>query len=381
MTAENQFLCELIKEALFNIHNPSTEKINWEEVLIEADKHAIIGIIAKQIPEKTCHEWSIKTSKIMMQTVRKLQAQSQLVQIFEENNIPLAVLKGTAAAVYYPIPSYRTFGDIDFIVPQESFDKANDLMLENGYQRINDDQTENPRHYRYKKDDYIFEMHHHFSYPDLDIENFIIDGLKHVEYSSCDGVSFPMLPRLANGMVLLAHMRCHLLSGMGLRQVLDWMMFVNKELDDEFWQSEFKTAAESVHLDVLAKTVTRLCQNCFGLPESITWCKDVDEDLCDRLLDQLLMSGNFGVKLGKDKQFGTVMTAIQKNGIFKQLQISGEKNWKLYKKNKWLKPLCWLYQIFRYCRQGIGARKKSKISKDIQLSRKRYRLLKELKVI
>ena len=381
MTADNQILCDLIKEALFDIHRSSIDNVNWEKVLREADKHAIIGIIAKQIPEETCHEWSIKTSKIMLQTIRKLQAQSQLFQLFEDNNIPLAILKGTAAAAYYPIPSYRTFGDIDFIVPQDSIVKASKLMLESGYQRIDQESSENPRHYRYKKDDFIFEMHHHFSYVDLDIENFIIEGLKHVELASCDGVSFPMLPRLSNGMVLLAHMRCHLLSGMGLRQVLDWMMFVNKELDDDFWQREFKAAAESVHLDKLAITTTRLCQKYFGLPESISWCKDVDDELCDRLLDQLLVSGNFGVKLGSGKQVETVMTAFQKNGVLKQLQISGEKNWSLYKKRKWLKPFCWIYQIFRYSRQGITAHKKNKISKSVQVSRDRYTLLRDLNVL
>ena len=37
-------------------------------------------------------------------------------QLFENNNIPLVILKGTAAAMYYPKPQLRTMGDIDFLV-------------------------------------------------------------------------------------------------------------------------------------------------------------------------------------------------------------------------------------------------------------------------
>lgn len=52
-------------------------------------------------------------------------------------------------------------------------------------------------------------------------------------------------------------MRNHLKSGLGLRQVIDWMMYVNKELDDDFWENGFGTAAVDASMDKLAVTVTR----------------------------------------------------------------------------------------------------------------------------
>ena len=44
-------------------------------------------------------------------------------------------------------------------------------------------------------------------------------------------------------------MRNHLKSGLGLRQVIDWMMYVNKELDDDFWENGFGTAAVDASMD------------------------------------------------------------------------------------------------------------------------------------
>ena len=140
--------------------------------------------------------------------------QSQLVDLFEQAGIPMVILKGTAAAIYYPEPFRRMMGDVDFLVPQDCFEEALCLMEENGYRQFRDGE----RHAELKKDGIEFELHHRFSYPDLDIEEYLADGLSHPEWGEIGTHRFPMLPRLANGLVLLAHLRSHLKTGVGLRQ-------------------------------------------------------------------------------------------------------------------------------------------------------------------
>ena len=190
-----------------------------------------------------------------------------------------------------------------------------------------------------------------------------------------------MLPRLSNGMVLLAHMREHLQSGMGLRQAIDWMMYVNKELNDDFWNAEFRQAAEMVGLEELAITTTRMGQLYFGLDNNLSWCKSADERLCGTLLENLLLCGNFGNKLNSGKQVETVATAFRKMGVFRYLQKAGEHNWKAYKKYRWLRPFCWFYQIFRYIRQGVRAKRGKDIFQDLDQSKERYEMLKKLGVL
>lgn len=53
------------------------------------------------------------------------------------------------------------------------------------------------------------------------------------------GIVFLMLPPLANGMVLLVHLAQHLKTRLGIRQVIDWMLFVKNELNNEFWDHSF----------------------------------------------------------------------------------------------------------------------------------------------
>ena len=125
-----------------------------------------------------------------------------------------------------------------------------------------------------------------------------------------------------------------------------------------------------------------MCQIYLGLPETINWCKDADEELCKELIQLLFISGNFGIKNGKGTSVEYVSTSIKRHGLFKWLQYAGESNWKAYKKHKWLKPFCWIYQIFRYASKGFKSGRNSKqLSDDLNRSNRRFTLLKELDII
>ena len=59
--------------------------------------------------------------------------QNVLISLLEENNIPSVILKGAAAAMYYPYPSLRTMGDVDILVRRKNLERAVQLMEDNGY--------------------------------------------------------------------------------------------------------------------------------------------------------------------------------------------------------------------------------------------------------
>ena len=189
-----------------------------------------------------------------------------------------------------------------------------------------------------------------------------------------------MLPKLSNGLVLLDHLRHHLKDGLGLRQVLDWMMYVNRELDDEFWEKEFGPVAKEKGLDTLAVTVTRMCQIRLGLPETVTWCSDANEELCEELLANLFSSGNFGRKRMEGTAVESVASLIRRQGFFRYLQAGGERNWTAFRRHPALKPFCWLYQLFRITFRGLKTGRGTKMTEDIRRSRERVDLLKKLGV-
>ena len=309
-----------------------------------------------------------------------MHAQSELINIFKNNNIPLVILKGVSAAVYYSAPMNRTMGDIDFIVPQEMFENACILMDQKGY-LPGIQKPLNTRHKNYVKGNIAYELHHHFSYDDLDIEYYIIDGFQHIEYRSIDGIEFPMLPKLANGLVLLAHLRDHLKRGLGLRQVIDWMMYVNEELDDIFWESEFQDAAFKVGMEKLAVTVTRMCQMYLGLSEHIAWCRTAEDHLCFSLMKDLFSYGNFGRKQAEGIVFENAATVIREMGFFHYLQDVGEKKLTLKYHYRWLKPFGWIYQLIYLLKKSFRMKRGTKMLIDLKKSSQRYDLLKKLDIL
>lgn len=381
MDTTQKTLLELIKKSQFGIINSFPPDVDWDAVYKESSFQSVFGIVWEELPSDivVAGKWQQAHYKQMASYIRYCYAEDELVQLMNDASIPFVVLKGNAAAIYYKDPSRRAMGDIDFIVKQDDFDRTKKILVDNNY-IIHSESEQYLRHIGLKKNGIEFELHRFFSEDEtVDIDEYVFTGIDNPVEGLIEEHTFPMLPRLANGLVLLLHMRQHLKSALGLRQVIDWMMYVYNNLDDDFWNSEFSTVAQEKGLDTLAIVATRMCQIYLGLPETITWCKNADERICEQLIETLLVSGNFGRKQGKGSSVETVSTSIKRKGLFRWLQYAGEYNWKAYQKHHWLKPFCWLYQIFRYAKQGLkSGRNRKQISDDFERSEKRFELLKKL---
>ena len=316
--------------------------------------------------------------------------QELLIQLMRKNNINMVILKGAAAAIYYPRPDLRTMGDIDFLVNPKEFQKAYHILLENGYQLAYPEDT-TPHHITLRKNNIVFEIHKSLSiiarnnagkYGDY-LQRLLIKGLSSIEQKKIENWEFPTLPRLQNGIVLLLHVVQHLNSGLGLRQIIDWMMFVNSELNDETWRLEFQPILRKIKLEKFAITLTRMCQLHLGLrTEDITWCHSADPLLCNKLLDHFMEKGNFGRKAAKNGKIVFILSANRTPlKFFKRLQDSGIHNWKLAKKYSILRPFAWIYQIFRYMRQGLDKKHPiQSLLNNWKKSKKQVDLLNELKL-
>ena len=380
MNNEQSVLLSLIKQSQFGPSGTiSFIDVDLDTLYKEASQQAVLSLIAPEIPnDHTNKKWIEAQYRQKAAYILYCNSQDDLKTILDNADIPFVILKGNSSAISYTDPSRRSMGDIDILVPQELYLKTKSVLSSSGYIEEHD----NGRHASFKKDKQSIEVHHHFS-NGIDVENYLIAGLKERKLAVIDGHEFPMLPRLANGIVLLDHFRKHLLSSVGIRQVIDWMMYVYHELNDDFWFNDFEPVAKEKGLDKLAITLTRMCQLYLGLPKTITWCSSANENLCNRLLKSVFDSGNFGRKKGKGKTFESVLVRIQNvKGLFKWLQTVGERTWDSYKKHHWLKPFCWIYQFFRFTKKFLkSGRTQEELKNDINNSNERYELLKDLNVL
>lgn len=354
MNVNQQALLELIKASLFQQEPSFPADVDWDAVLQEAHDQTVAALVAPAVPQQETKKWQVDVAQNKAHFLRMLTEQTKLIELYDSAGIPMVILKGFAAAMYYPEPIRRTMGDIDFIVPPERFEDACRLMEDSGYTFIYD--LGNDRDYTYRKNGIAFELHHHYSDRDWDIEGLIIDALPSSVMCEIYGNRFPALPAEINGLVLLDHVRHHLDGGLGIRQIIDWMMFVHTVLKDGAWEDRFAPVARKAGLETLAVTMTKMCKLWFGLPDNVIWCEEADEETARELLETVLAFGNFGHKTHHANKTGESIALRSRRGnLFRFLQRTGSEQWQACQKHRFLRPFAWLYQLFRYIGMGIAA--------------------------
>lgn len=182
-----RILLEALKASLFDIEPSYPEDTDWNEVIKEAKAQTVMGLISPVIPM-----YDESTDQCKAHYMQLLYEQDKLLRLLNANNIPCVILKGCAAAVYYPKPYLRAMGDVDFLVSHDKFNAAIELMESNGYSYLHgkDDDgnlMEGERHICYSKNGIEFELHHHFSSDGFDIDDVLESAIGKRKYRELNG--------------------------------------------------------------------------------------------------------------------------------------------------------------------------------------------------
>lgn len=351
-----KIIFNLIKSALFGFDGID-ERVITEEELCELEEQAVEAIpreLIKMAAASAAIEarWESRIFQVVSKYVKIMRAQQELTKLLMEHGIKPVILKGISAGMYYPNPELRNMGDVDFIVHRELFEKAGKILNKNGYL---DGGGYNQRHLCFEKDDVHFEMHHHFSNGMSDecaefLDDHIENSIDSAVLCSAGNYSWYSFDTCTNGLILLQHISQHLSSGLGLRQVIDWMMYVKCCVNDEIW-TELGPMIKSCGNMELARIITKMCELYLGLPGEYPWCEDASEEKCEVLMNFVMMKGNMGKK--KSRSSNRTISALNavNNGIIGRLkyeQVTGMVHWKSTRYHKVLRPFAWIYGIFHH---------------------------------
>ena len=354
--SKNNDLFEIIRLSLWKEGNPRVSVSTLEEMKLHAIAALPGSVIATlDLPPDLLYEWKKIIIQVVTTNINYEYVQSQLPV-----RIPYVILKGTSAAQYYPYPEYRTMGDIDIMTSHENYETACKMTIDDAWRDItSSSELKRGRHRTFEKNGFNLEIHAYFAsmnnpekaknFDDIIIENI---GEKHI------------LPDLVNGLVLLEHINQHLEEGLGLRQIIDWMMFVNKCLPDTKWDT-FRELTERTGLTRLAVITTRMCEIYLGL-KSHQWCSNVKEELCHSLMDYVLKCGNFGNKLNRSETIAVSRSHRLKHPIWviRDLQKRGIERWD-ENSPRILKPFAWIGQGCQVLKENNVLELKSKESKKM----------------
>ena len=338
---------------------PITRVENWSSVLDELKEHSVFCLPYDSIQKGNClsdmefRSYQLLCYKSIAMNMQLISEQNLMLELFEENNIPVVIIKGTAAAMYYRQPVFRSMGDIDIIVKPKDFEKAMQILGTN-YKCV---QTieQNPRHAVYvSKNGVEIELHKYFSSNNRNKKKDLLDqliyaGIDKREWHEVCGYKFPCLPTIENGLVLLSHI-CHHLqgSGIGYRQIIDFREFA---VNEKKHISKFMKASEQVGLKKLAETLFYIYDHYLGTDFGFT---DVNEAVAEELMQEITHAGNFGRKEIMDGgKRSEIVLKHAKNPLkmFIKLQHYGRSHWSTTEKLLILRPFSWIYQIGYYFKQ------------------------------
>lgn len=144
-----------------------------------------------------------------------LNLQKEITSLFNDNQIDHFYLKGSVLCKIYPDVSLRTRGDIDIVVRTNDFIKAQNLLLNNDFVKL---EAESLHHIEFVKNNLMVELHFQL-FDDFSSNDFFknpFDLVLHKENH---------LYELTNENFFihsLHHFSIHLRMGAGLRYILDF---------------------------------------------------------------------------------------------------------------------------------------------------------------
>lgn len=385
-------LLQVIGAALFGKKAPTVADNQILPLISESKAQAVFpllfSVLDGQLQEKlTPERYSEQNEDFFRYAIAGTQnfaEHSELHELMTANEIPYVVMKGYASAMYYPEPSLRSMGDVDFLVRPEDLEKAGKVTESIGF-TIDHGEEDDGIHIAYHRDPMsIWELHRTVNgIPGGEIGEKIqaeIDkAIAMAELVNQDDVICRVPDKLHHGLIMLLHTASHLTSeGVGLRHLCDWVVFASSLSDAEF-RSVFEKKLKNFGLWRFAQVLTLLGINYLGAPKRV-WALEaveshkVDDDTLEGLMSDILSGGNFGTKdMNRYREIKYISDrgerTVSSGGIIRQgMRTMNQKvrtDYKTIGKHKILYPIGYIAEGGKYVGLLITGKRKSSGTKQM----------------
>ena len=352
MNSIEKELLKITADALYEREYIIRPEFDYVSVLEEALAQSVYGLVyplvSSALSEMKATEYEELFFSQAVQNTMVESGHAAVHELMSKNRIPYVTIKGSASAKYYPDPSLRSMGDVDFLVNKPDFERVVDLVKRQGFLLIEED--DGNHHQALKKEYLLWEVHHSIS----GIPGGIIGGvchkllsgiIKNAVFCNTDSGGFLIPNDYYHGLVMLLHITEHITStGVGLRHICDWAVFVNSMSEDAFIEM-FRKDFKEIGLWYFAKCLTALCSKYLGLPER-AFASDIDDGLLADMMEDILTGGNFGKK-DKDRYHSSMFVSGDNGNIvknaFRTLNKRAKVRMPITEKVPALLPIGWAY--------------------------------------
>lgn len=300
LTPSQQALIGLLAKSVFHAGYTPEPETDWAAVLEEAIHQTVFPQVYAAAMDLLPAELRATRGKRFFQTASKnlnvILAHGDVHRLLAGNGIPYVILKGCASAEFYEDPSLRVMGDVDLYIHKEDLEKVRQLLLAEGYTQEVED---HPNHWAFRRDRIDVEVHWAVTgVPTADsgiILDYLSELLETASERTVGGEAMVLPDALRHGLVMLLHMVSHMTAGgIGLRHLLDWLVFQNSMSEAEFLAC-FAEPLKRIRLWRFAQVLAAVGERYFHCAPR-AYSADVPEELARSLVLDLFDAGNFGTK-------------------------------------------------------------------------------------
>lgn len=314
MTNCQEHLFLLLKSALWQDENieQSVCNVDWNNLYQLANEQCLIGIVAdsfRLLSKKQCDgEERLRWLAYVVRLEKKNQEMNLLVgKLFEKfckMNLSPVLLKGQAFAANFPYPLHRQCGDIDLYFKNRKdcetavawaakVDKSAAVSPENKRER---------KHFSFYIGSNEVELHYYMclfenSWLHQRLQQIIDEEFAASKpfFVEIEGELIETVPPTLSALHQIIHISRHLLeAGIGLRQICDLAMFLDKH-HDVIDTKRLNGYLEELQLMTIARSLGYIMVKYLGLKEEKVPFK-VDAQFSDFILQEIFEGGNFGKK-------------------------------------------------------------------------------------
>lgn len=297
MTKEQHVFLNVIADHLCGRKTVPPEGVDWLQVLQYSKSHQLQGVFYQQLhdyfagkKEYEGIEKQMKADKIscIHLYVSYDDAYKEIRYALQSEKIRFFPVKGLDVACFYPIPAYRSMGDLDIVVFPEDRPKAATIMEKLGYYLAGDDYV-----LHYQRGYVSLELHDHLLYKRT-LEN---DNRKRFfntcwNYMQTEGDKANQLDDSFHYLFLVEHTKKHFrATGIGFRQFIDLAVFAQK-CPDLNWEW-IKQQLKKIDLWKFAVLAHTFINRWWGI-DSPFEMEEIDEHFFEEATNYVFASGVFG---------------------------------------------------------------------------------------
>lgn len=390
-----QTLLGILSQALSGIEYTIPADTDWAALYDESRAQAVMPIVFTAASrhctdEAVRQKWKAVTIRSMQKNRQIQVCHSYVHKLMTAHNIPYTIIKGCASANDYPDPLLRAMGDVDFLVPKAYWEQATELLKQEGFTAYGENHD---FHLAFQKQGFPseMEMHHDpFGFTKLrlpGLQEIIPEAVEKSVEVTCGDITFRMPDPFCHGTVLLLHAYRHLLSsGIGVRHLCDWAMFIRDYDGDEFVRI-FKKRYEDLGIWKLTQIFSAAAHRYLGVPYQ-KWMAKPEREECEMLMLDILNGGNFGQGSGErmtqnrslyvqGRELAEGSNSVQ---MIRSLNGAALQQYPRMMRFKLLRPFGWIFVGVRYLFRVLTGKRQKVPKGTMKMVAMRRKLYQQLEV-